>query len=164
MVWGIQVYDITIITPEKKYRVNKLVFSSQSGYFARKFSGNWLETNRNTVKLEGDDSRFVQTMIDFMYGFAYNTTKHGNMSPMMFHVAVYQIADKYDVTKMKEHIKEKFKRLMGICWDMDDLSFAIAEVYQVFPSCERGLRDPLVLSHAFISKNCFGETDSPRFH
>ncbi|KAL4969780.1 BTB/POZ domain-containing protein [Aspergillus stella-maris] len=152
--------DVTIITPEKEFRVHKLVICSQSGYFARMFSGNWLisETHKNTVKLEGDDSRFVQTMIDFMYGFAYDTTKYGNMSPMMFHVAAYPIADKYDVTKMEEHIKEKFERLVGIYWDMDDLSFAIEEVYHVLPSCERGLRDPLTPEFAAdVAKKLFYE-------
>lgn len=105
------------------------------------------------VKLEGDDHRFLVTMIDFMYGFDYDTTDHGNTSPIMFHIAAYQIADKYDVPNMKKRAMEKFKGFVTVGWDMDDFPAAVAEVYQTIPICERGIRDPLVR----VTHQHFGE-------
>ncbi|KAL4781808.1 hypothetical protein BJX76DRAFT_349890 [Aspergillus varians] len=128
--------DMTVITLGKEFRVYKLVLCSQSGYFASMFNENWL--------LEGDDNRFVQTMIEFIYGFDYDTTDHGNTSPMAVHITAYQIADKYNVPRMKEHIVGKFEKLVKVCWDLDDFPLAIVEVYQTTPMCDRGLRDPIV--------------------
>ncbi|KAL4800534.1 hypothetical protein BDV19DRAFT_384346 [Aspergillus venezuelensis] len=126
------------------------------------FSGNWLETQKNTVKLEGDDSRFVQTMIDFMYGFTYDTSKHGNMLPMMFHVAAYQIADKYDVTKIKEYTKEKFERLVGIYWDISRLP--LQRYIRCFPRANEAFAILLFLSHAFIWTSCFRDSFTKVFN
>lgn len=58
-------------------------------------------------------------MIHFMYGFEYDSSgsDHGRVSPMLFNVNVYQIADKYGVPKLKDRAKEKFKKaLLGNGW------------------------------------------------
>ncbi|KAL4906824.1 hypothetical protein BDW74DRAFT_149687 [Aspergillus multicolor] len=136
--------DLTITTSEQEFKVHKLVVCSQSGYFAKMFNGDWLESRTNTVKLEGDDPYFVQTMIDFMYGIEYTTTDHGVMSSMMFLVAAYQIADKYDVPNLKDHTKKKFEHAVKVNWEMDDFPPTIVEVYRTTLMSHRDLRDPIV--------------------
>ncbi|RDW86231.1 uncharacterized protein DSM5745_02873 [Aspergillus mulundensis] len=136
--------DLTITTSEQEFKVHKLVLCSQSGYFARMFNGDWKETHTNMVKLEGDDPYFVQTMIESMYGIEYTTADHGVMSTMMFHVAAYQIADKYDVPNLKDYAKKKFEHAVKANWAMDDFPPTIVEVYRTTPMSDRGLRDPIV--------------------
>ncbi|KAL2867048.1 uncharacterized protein BJX67DRAFT_388264 [Aspergillus lucknowensis] len=135
---------MTIITAEKEFKVHKLLACSRSGYFARMFDGDWLESATNTVKLQEDEPLFVQAMIDFMYGIIYDSTEHGQTSSILFHVGAYQIADKYDIPQLKEHAKSMFEDLVTIAWNMDDFPPVISAVYQTIPICDRGLRDPLV--------------------
>ncbi|KAL3468809.1 hypothetical protein BJX99DRAFT_265797 [Aspergillus californicus] len=104
--------NLTITTNEKKFKVHKLVVCSQSGYFARMFNGNWLETSTSTIDLKEDDPRFVQTMIEFVHGSRYDSTKHGLTSSLMFHISAYQIADKYEVPKPKNYSKDKLGSLV----------------------------------------------------
>ncbi|KAL3464363.1 hypothetical protein BJX64DRAFT_286493 [Aspergillus heterothallicus] len=119
--------DMTIVTTGKEFRVHKL-----------------LETSTDTVKLMDDDTRFVQVMIDFMYGCDYDSSENGNSSSILFHIGVYQIADKYDVPNLKRHAKLQFENLVNIVWQMDDFPLAIAEAYAATPESHRGLRDAIV--------------------
>jgi hypothetical protein len=50
-----------------------------------------------------DDSRFVQVMIDFMYGCHYDSSENGHSSSILFHIGAYQIADKYDIPSLKKY-------------------------------------------------------------
>ncbi|KAL1847583.1 hypothetical protein Plec18170_008480 [Paecilomyces lecythidis] len=85
-------------------------------------------------------------MLHFMYGIAYDSSgsEQGRVSPMLFDIRVYQVADKFDAPKLKEEAKEKFKRAVNKCWDMDDFPIAIEEAYRITTPADRGLRDPLV--------------------
>lgn len=85
-------------------------------------------------------------MIHFMYGFEYDSSgsDHGRVSPILFNVNMYQIADKYRVPKLKECAKEKFEKAIKACWEMDDFPRTITETYSSTPKTDRGLRDPLV--------------------
>jgi hypothetical protein len=91
-----------------------------------------------------DDSRFVQVMIDFMYGCNYDSSENGHSSSILFHIGAYQIADKYDIPNLKKYAKSQFERLVKIGWVMDDFPLAIAEAYAATPSSDRGLRDAIV--------------------
>ena len=85
-------------------------------------------------------------MIHFMYGFDYDSSggDHSRVSPMLFNVNVYQVADKYGVLKLKQRAKEKFEKIIEACWGMDDFPLTITEAYSSTPKTDRGLRDPLI--------------------
>ncbi|OJJ42338.1 hypothetical protein ASPZODRAFT_1500918 [Penicilliopsis zonata CBS 506.65] len=104
------------------------------------------ETIENEVYLKEDDPRAVEAMIHFMYGFEYDSSgsEHGRMSPMLFNIKVYQVADKYAVPLLKQDAKEKFERIIQTCWAMDDFPAAITEAYKCTVKQDRGLRGPLV--------------------
>ena len=98
------------------------------------------------MQLKEDNPQAVEAMIHFMYGFDYDSSgsDHSRVSPMLFNVNVYQIADKYVVPKLKRHAKEKFEKIIETCWEMDDFPMTITEAYSSTPKTDRGLRDPLI--------------------
>lgn len=85
-------------------------------------------------------------MIHHIYGFDYNSSGNDSsrVSPMLFNVKVYHIADKYDIPELKKAAKEKVETAAKVCWQMDDFPVAIAEVYRGALQTDRGPRDPLV--------------------
>lgn len=81
-----------------------------------------------------------------MYRFDYDAdgSDQASVAPMVFHVKVYSIADKYDVLALKLQAREKFAKLVKTCWDMEDFPDAITEIYSPTHGIDRGLRDLVV--------------------
>lgn len=118
------------------------------------------ETSENAIQLKEDNPRAVEAMIHFMYGFEYDSSgsDHGRVSPMLFNVNVYQIADKYGVPKLKDRAKEKFEKANETCWEMDDFPMTITKAYSSTPKTDRGLRDPLIRT-ALNHIDCLHKTE-----
>lgn len=90
-----------------------------------------------------------------MYGFEYDSSGSdlGRVSPMLFNINVYQVADKFEVPQLKQKAKDKFETIARTCWEMDDYPIAISEAYQRTHKGDRGLRDILVsISHEHLEK------------
>ncbi|KAJ5915080.1 BTB/POZ protein [Penicillium verhagenii] len=85
-------------------------------------------------------------MIHFMYGFDYDSSgsDFGRVSPMIFNIRLYQVADKYFVPQLKKKAKDKFEQIAKTCWEMDDFPVAIAEAYQRTQKHDRDLRELVV--------------------
>lgn len=98
------------------------------------------------IELQEDDVRVVEAMLDFMYRFDYDCSGNAleRVSPMLFDVSVYSIADKYDIPALRIRAKEKFAAAVRTCWQMDDFPSVIAEVYGSTPSSNRSLRDTVI--------------------
>lgn len=96
------------------------------------------------IQLEGDEVPAVEAMLQFMYTYDYTAVTEASSSPMLFHVSMYSIADKYDVPELRLRAEKKFKNTVETCWSMDDFPFAISRVYHSTPSTVRGLRDIVV--------------------
>ncbi|OGM45159.1 BTB/POZ domain protein [Aspergillus bombycis] len=130
---------LTICTADQEFKVHRLFVCGQSVYFSRLFKGNWTESVDNTIQLKSDDPRAVEAMVHFMYGFEYDSSGSnlGRVSPMLFNINVYQVADKFGVPQLKQKAKNKFE--------------AISEAYQRTHKEDRGLRDILVrISHEHL--------------
>lgn len=100
-----------------------------------------------------DDPGAVEAMIRFMYENEYDSSGNNDaqVSPMLFDVMVYQVADKYGVAALKKVSKGKFDRAASICWEMDDFPHVITHVYSS-SECEE-LRDTIAqISHEHIDK------------
>ncbi|KAL2349818.1 hypothetical protein BJ546DRAFT_1071018 [Cryomyces antarcticus] len=63
---------------------------------------------------------------------------------LLFHVQVYTLADKYDVTPLKRLSRDKFATLAKTFWDAEAFEFAIRAVYNITPSHDQGMRDAVV--------------------
>ncbi|KNG50713.1 hypothetical protein DDE82_003395 [Stemphylium lycopersici] len=68
-------------------------------------------------------------------------TIQGPPDQLITHAKMYEIADKYNVTGLKELVKEKFNRACQNFWD--DANFAIAahHAFSTTPETDKGLRD-----------------------
>ncbi|KAJ5938796.1 BTB/POZ protein [Penicillium verhagenii] len=141
-----QFTDLVIATEEQEFKVHRVVVCGQSEYFARLYNGKWTETTDATIKLMDDDPRAIEAMIHFMYGFDYDSSgsELGRVSPMIFNIKLYQMADKYFIPQLKKKAKYKFEQIAKTCWEMDDFPIAIAEAYQRTHKHDRDLRELLV--------------------
>jgi hypothetical protein len=85
-------------------------------------------------------------MLHFMYRFDYDGSGNdqGRVSPMLFNVKVYGIADKYEIWALQLLAEKKFAKAVRTCWDMDDFAHVVSEIYSSTPSTDRGLRDIVV--------------------
>ncbi|KAB8249751.1 BTB/POZ protein [Aspergillus flavus] len=147
--------DMTICTADQEFKVHRLIVCGQSAYFSRLFKANWTESVDNKIQLKSDDPRAVEAMVHFMYGFEYDSSGSdlGRVSPMLFNINVYQVADKFEVPQLKQKAKDKFETIARTCWEMDDYPIAISEAYQRTHKGDRGLRDILVsISHEHLEK------------
>lgn len=140
--------DITIRTKLQEFKVHRLVICGQSEYFSLLCNRNRVVDPPNqtsqVIQLMDDDPHAVEAMIHFMYGYRYDGSGRGRASPMLFHIKVYHVADKYGIPKLKQRAREKFKTMVQACWQTDEFPNAIAEAYTTTPQADRGLRDPLL--------------------
>lgn len=105
----------------------------------------------DVIELKEDDSAAVEAMVRFMYENEYDSSGNGEgcISPMLFNVMVYRLADKYGVTALKQLSKEKFGQATSICWGTDDFLHVITDVYGA-SECEE-LRDIIAhVSHEHV--------------
>ncbi|OCL13437.1 hypothetical protein AOQ84DRAFT_274788, partial [Glonium stellatum] len=136
-----QYSDAVIRCQGQEFTVHRLVLCTQSKYFANAFNGDWKESANRTIELNDDDVSVVEAMLHFMYRFDYDDNAHGQVSPAVFNAKVYSLADKYDLSALKLHAKEKFDKAVENCWSADDFPHVISEVYSSTPATDRGLRN-----------------------
>jgi len=142
--------DLIIRCEGQKFKVHKAIVCGQSSFFSKACDGEWKEAVEGVIELKGDDAGVVGAMLHFMYTFEYDSGG-SEISPMLFHVRVYSIAEKYEVSALKLAAKNKFNEVVTTCWDMDDFSHVINEIYGSTPPQDRGLRDIVVeVAHAHI--------------
>lgn len=81
-----------------------------------------------------------------MYTFDYDASgsTDTSVSPMVFNVKVYSVADKYDVPELKRESEQKFAKAVETCWNMDDFPHAVAQVYSSTPPRDEGPRKIVV--------------------
>jgi hypothetical protein len=88
-----------------------------------------------------------------------STSTRGEDQPTLFSsVRVYALADKYDISPLKELARQKFCSWAENNWTCEDFSAIAREVFESTPKNDRGLRDviiQLVAKHAdiFIQKD-----------
>lgn len=63
---------------------------------------------------------------------------------MVYNAQIYQIADKYIISALKEHATAKFAVAIDEDWMLNDFLVAVAIVYESTPLNDRGLRDLVV--------------------
>ncbi|KAF4974088.1 hypothetical protein FZEAL_8961 [Fusarium zealandicum] len=131
--------DAVVVCDGRDFKAHRIILSAHSKCFAKELNGNWKESSERKIEIQDFDSSIVEAMIHFMYSFNYDNI-YGT-STMVFNAQVYQIADKYDISALKPHSKDKFGAAITTGWSMDDFPTAIAVVYESTPSGDRGLRD-----------------------
>ena len=86
-------------------------------------------------------------MIDHMLRFLYTSDYPDDADdsrPLLVNTKVYALADKYQITALKDHAKKKFKTALSWSWDIISFPEVVGMVYTTTLASDRGLRDCLV--------------------
>ncbi|OQE01729.1 hypothetical protein PENVUL_c041G04759, partial [Penicillium vulpinum] len=138
--------DLTIHTTDQAFKVHRLIVCSRSETFCRFFSDVSPESEEAHVfEIKDEHPRIVEAMIRSFYGLHYDINQSDfQMSPMLFNVRVYSIADKFEVEYLKIQAKLTFVTLAQEHWNSDNFLTAAFEAYTTTPRLDRGLRDVVV--------------------
>ena len=92
------------------------------------------------LPLEHDDPVAVECMVKFLYSGDYDAGTTKIYACLMTHVAVYALADKYDIEGLKRLAEVKVDEVAdgNMC---DGFPAIVAAVFDTTPSSDRGLRD-----------------------
>ena len=72
---------------------------------------------------------------------------------LLIHAKMYELADKYSITDLKDLVKEKFQLACQLWWDTPTFANAAHYVFSTTPDQDKGLRDIVastITSHAKI--------------
>lgn len=98
------------------------------------------------ITLQEDDVESVDKMVRFMYGYDYDPEKRGwrvDAARIVLDAKMYVIADKYDVTVLKELSKDRFEKYFqsySNFWDDEAFPEIAFHVFENTPSTEVDLR------------------------
>ncbi|KAK2752547.1 hypothetical protein FQN55_006660 [Onygenales sp. PD_40] len=141
-----QFTDLVIKTPEKEYKVHKVIVCAQSTVFLRMLSGDWKEANEGVVTLMDDHPTAIEAMINFMYTFNYHYKRTEELLPASFHARVYTVAEKYSVEPLQKLASHKFNKILKdeLWWRAEEFISIISQVYLSTSSAAGSLRGALI--------------------
>ncbi|MCJ1450412.1 hypothetical protein MMC28_000743 [Mycoblastus sanguinarius] len=127
------------------------------------------EAETNEIGLEEDDPPTVRRMLTYLYTLDYDddgepaslkqyilngsdslkttTVPEGGAqrhAKLMNNVAVYAIAEKYDIPELKELAKTKFTEILGIGILTPDIPMVVDAVFTITPDTDSGLRGVVI--------------------
>ena len=59
--------DVTLVVEDKTVLAHKVLLAAASDYFAAMFTGNMIESEMETVELQGLEFTALQLLVDFCY-------------------------------------------------------------------------------------------------
>ncbi|KAK5679749.1 hypothetical protein LTS10_007697 [Elasticomyces elasticus] len=131
--------DLTVICAERSWRVHKIILCAQSPSSQKPvmatsrlvISTPSQEAQTGVITLKEDDPSAVAAMLDYVYNFDYpDDANHDNtepISPILFNLQVYVLADKYDIPYLGRIAESKFCQRATEDWK--DAAFAEAAAF-----------------------------------
>ncbi|KAK5740480.1 hypothetical protein LTR17_004517 [Elasticomyces elasticus] len=129
--------DLTVICAERSWRVHKIILCAQFAFFAKACDGDFQasdldgpivdsEAETGVITLKEDDPSAVAATLDYMYNFDYpddaNVENTEPISPILFNLQVYVLADKYDIPYLGQIARAEFCQRVNEGWK--DAAFA----------------------------------------
>ncbi|KAK5116593.1 hypothetical protein LTR85_009218 [Meristemomyces frigidus] len=117
--------DIIIKYGTKQLKAHKMIICSKSDYF-KKLCGpdsRFAESKKNIIELKDDDENAVTSMFKWLYSFEYDEAwTKPSVAPLQRssferHVAVYIVADKYQLPALSELAKQRIESILESCSD-----------------------------------------------
>ncbi|KAI5203418.1 hypothetical protein E4T39_04241 [Aureobasidium subglaciale] len=118
---------------------HKVVLVRRSKYCLRAFSGAFAIASSNEIDLGDDeDPEAIRAMIRHIYELPYDKMLEGDTAGdtaaysineyLLFHIAVFTAADKYDVASLRPLIVKKFEDLMETNWEGEEFATSIQKL------------------------------------
>ncbi|THV73809.1 hypothetical protein D6C92_02930 [Aureobasidium pullulans] len=131
--------DVKIKFSGQQLFCHKTVLARKSEYFYRAFTGQFPVASSSEIDLgDDDDPEAVRAMIRHIYDLPYDQMLEGNTSDdtaaystnedLLFYIAVFTAADKYDVSTLRPLVVKKFEDLMETTWEGDQFATAIQKL------------------------------------
>ncbi|KAG9943492.1 hypothetical protein KCU85_g8674, partial [Aureobasidium melanogenum] len=105
--------DVIIKIRSKQIFAHKAILANGSVWFERAFLGRFVEANKDVIELHEDASiTAVMTMFKHLYGLNYEKqeTPSHITNFVEFHLEVFILGDKYDISNLRVEAAEKFIR------------------------------------------------------
>ncbi|KAK5677934.1 hypothetical protein LTS10_009817 [Elasticomyces elasticus] len=147
--------DLTIKAGTCTWAVHKAIICSQSDFFLKACTGRFQEATSNTICLDGDDNDAVDAMINFFYRRTYcepTDTSDDEVASGVLHIAVFAIADKYDIADLMALSVDKFKPYAQGEWRETSFSKYVSRIYTDGP--DKSPLKPIMLG---VAANHFEE-------
>ncbi|THZ27066.1 hypothetical protein D6C91_02389 [Aureobasidium pullulans] len=102
---------------------HKAILARQSEYFFRAFTGQFPVASSGTISLgDDDDPKAIHAMVRHLYDLPYDQASvlfaKSTSADLMFHINVFEVADKYDVPSLRVLSVGKFAWLMESIWSI----------------------------------------------
>lgn len=116
------------------------------------------ESETGVIDLPDDDLALVEAMINFMYTFRYGSTDPNEHQPLLFDANVFALADKYDVSGLRQAAVTAFKVKLGT-GSIDEFVEAVPAIYTNTPPSVMELRTAAV-NFAKMQLKALAKTDA----
>ncbi|KAK4891416.1 hypothetical protein LTR27_009911 [Elasticomyces elasticus] len=123
--------DLTVTCGGLEWNVHKSIICTQSDFFAKACDGSFREAKEARIDLSSDDHRAVAALLYFFYHGDYCAadTHSEDFSPMMLHVKLYIMADKYFSERLRQVSFSKLVFDMGMGYKTHAFADTKAEIY-----------------------------------
>ncbi|KAI4644423.1 hypothetical protein J4E93_006325 [Alternaria ventricosa] len=153
--------DLIIKCGDDVYKVHKVIVCTQAGFFARAIKFGGKETQENVIDLPDDEPKVIVALVHYLYLGTYdgefsgtppepeqplviNLGARGSSSQLLNHSKMYAIADKYDVTGLRELASKNFTLACKIFWDDAAFATAVDHVFSSTLPTDTGLRSIII--------------------
>ncbi|KAG9697413.1 hypothetical protein KCU95_g3711, partial [Aureobasidium melanogenum] len=131
--------DVTLKFGGQQLSCHKVVLARRSEYFFRAFSSHFPVASSNEVDLGDDENpEAIRAMIRHIYDLAYDkmieentvddSAAYSTNEDLLFHIAVFTAADKYDVASLRPLVVKKFIDLMETSWESEGFATSIQKL------------------------------------
>ncbi|KAF2807276.1 uncharacterized protein BDZ99DRAFT_368734, partial [Mytilinidion resinicola] len=136
--------DLTIICGSNPSPVHQAVICPRSDYFAAALRFPGKEAEEGKIDLSVEDPEMVERMIYYFYHLDYLPTSYNrrpNQGVLEIHAQMYAMADKYQISEMKDLAKAKFEAAMRFHGGYKLLPHVVPIVFTTTPDSDAQLRN-----------------------
>lgn len=103
--------DVTVVCRGKTFKAHKTQLCAHSECFQKMLGGSFKEAQEGKIVLDDEHPQLIEALLHYFYHFDYEAPASGNgeLAPIVFHVRMYAVADKYFVDPLKKLSAAKFE-------------------------------------------------------